>query len=236
MSEGIDTRVTPSLHPDNVKEVDGYDEQTAPYVSLAETAFSEAYIGIGQVHSAREKARTNPTWTEAQQIIQTQDFADKVFSRIARQMDGAMASLGKGIAALEAQLSAPVTSVAAQGVAVEIRAHVKALPNNKRLGFIQSAFAAGDAVTVSSVLGAPSYLSGLDAGMQGALLRQWHERNSPEVAQRLKTMKGARDLITNRGGLVFGELEKAVGAPPGKAKALREAKTAAEKAFVFREA
>lgn len=39
MSEVIDTRVTPSLHPDNVKEVDGYDEQTAPYVSLAETAF-----------------------------------------------------------------------------------------------------------------------------------------------------------------------------------------------------
>lgn len=235
MSDGIDTRVTPALHPDNEKQVEGYDEQTAPYVSLAETAFSEAYIGIGQVHSAREKARTNPTWSEASQIIQTQDFADKVFSRIARHMDGAKASLDKGIAALEAQLSAPVTSVAAQGVAVEIRAHVKALPNNKRLAFVQGALAAGDAVTVSSVLGAPSYLSGLDAGLQAALLRQWHERNSPEVAQRLKAMKGARDLITNRGGLVFGELEKAVGAPPDKAKALREAKTAAEKAFVFRE-
>lgn len=236
MSEGIDARVTPSLHPDNVKEVDGYDEQTAPYVSLAETAFSEAYIGIGQVHTAREQANTNPTWNDAQRVIHTQEFAEKVFSRIARRMDGAMASLDKGIAALEAQLSAPVTSVAAQGVAVEIRAHVKALPTNKRLSFIQSALAAGDAVTVSSVLGAPSYLSGLDAGLQAALLRQWHERNSPEVAQRLKAMKGARDLITNRGGLVFRELEKAVGAPPDKVKALREAKTAAEKAFVFREA
>lgn len=236
MSEGIDTRVTPALHPDNVKQVEGYDDQTAPYVSLVETAFSDAYIGIGQVHSAREKARTNPTWNEAQQTIHTQEFADKVFSGIARRMDGAIASLDKGITALEAQLSAPVTSVAAQGVAVEIRAHVKALPTSKRLGFIQDALAAGDAVTVSSVLGAPSYLSGIDAGMQAALLRQWHERNSPEIAQRLKAMKGARDLITNRGGLVFRELEKAVGAPPDKVKALREAKTAAEKAFVFREA
>lgn len=236
MSGDIDTRVTPALHPDNVKQVEGYDDQTAPYVSLAETAFSDAYLGIGQVHSAREKARTNPTWNEASQVIQTQDFADKVFSRIARQFDGAKTSLDKGIVSLEAQLSAPVTSVAAQGLAVEIRAHMKALPSNKRLGFIQGALATGDAVTVSSILGAPSYLSGIDAGMQATLLRQWHERNSPEIAQRLKAMKGARDLITNRGGLVFRELEKAVGAPPDKVKALREAKTAAEKAFVFREA
>lgn len=53
MSGDIDTRVTPALHPDNVKQVEGYDERTAPYVSLAETAFSDAYLGIGQVHSAR---------------------------------------------------------------------------------------------------------------------------------------------------------------------------------------
>lgn len=72
--------------------------------------------------------------------------------------------------------------------------------------------------------------------MQTILTRQWHERNSPQLAQRLKAMSGARDLIVQRSGLVFKELEKAVGAPPHKVAALRAAKTAAERAFVMRDA
>ncbi len=42
-------------------------------------------------------------------------------------------------------------------------------------------------------------------------------------------------MIEERAGLVFKELEKAVGAPPHKAAALRKAKTEAEQAFVLKD-
>ena len=79
------------------------------------------------------------------------------------------------------------------------------------------------------------FLSGLTPEFQKIYLRLYHEKNSPEKAKRLKVMQGAKTLIEERAGLVFKELEKAVGAPPHKAKALREAKTAAEKAFVLKD-
>jgi hypothetical protein len=185
MSSEVDTRVTPTLHPDNIKSVDGYDETTAPYLGPVETAFSEAYLGIGLVHTARDKARSNPTWNEAQQVIQTQDLADKVFARIARHFDGAKANLDKGIAFIEGELAAPVTAKAAASVAAEIRTYAKVLETGERMSFVQRAIADGDETTVSSLLGAPPYLSGLTREMQAILTRQWHERNSPQLAQRL---------------------------------------------------
>lgn len=236
MSDGIDVRVTPSLHPDNVDQVEGFDEETAPYLAMTKTAFSEAYQGIAQVLDARAAAAKNPAWNDASQLIMTQEFADKVFARIARSMDGAKAALDKGIAFVEGELAAPVTAKAAASVASEIRAYSKSLETGKRMGFVQRAIAEGDEATVSSLLGAPPYLSGLTKEMQSILTRQWHERNSPALAQRLKAMVGARDLIFKRGGLVHSELTKAIGAPPHKVAALRAAKSKAEKAFVLREA
>lgn len=235
MSDAIDTRITPSLHADNVDQVEGYDEDTAPYLATTKTAFSEAYQGVAQVLDARAAAAKNPAWNDASQLIMSQEFADKVFVRIAKKMDGAKAALDKGIAHIEAELSAPVTAKAAVSVAGEIRAYSKSLETGERIGFIQRAIAEGDEATVSSLLGAPPYLSGLTAEMQSLYVRQWHERNSPAVSKRLKAMNGARDLIVNRGGLVHSELTKAIGAPPHKVAALRAAKTAAEKAFVLRD-
>jgi len=85
------------------------------------------------------------------------------------------------------------------------------------------------------VLGAPSYLSGFDPKMQAVLLRAYHEKHNPAQSDRLKAMQAAKGLIEAHAGKVFGELERAVGVPPHKARALREAKTNAEKAFVLKD-
>lgn len=87
MPTEIDARITPTLHPDNVASIDGFDEQTAPYLAPTMTAFSTAYEGIRSVHEAREKAKTNPTWNEAHQIIHTDDFAQKHLARITKSFD-----------------------------------------------------------------------------------------------------------------------------------------------------
>ncbi len=48
-------------------------------------------------------------------------------------------------------------------------------------------------------------------------------------------MKGAKQMIEERAGLVFESMTRAVGAPPHKAAALRKAKTEAEQAFVLKD-
>lgn len=231
----VDVRVSPGLHPDNVKQIDGFDEQTAPYLAPTMTAFSTAYEGVRAVLAAKEAAAANPTWNEAQQIIHTDDFAQKHLTRITKSFDVTRSNLDKAIVALEQQLTTPIESKAAASIAGEIRAYAKNLPSEQRHKFIQQAIDEGDHTTVSALLGAPAYLSGLDANFQQTYVRFWNERSAPEIAQRLKAMKGAKQMIEERAGLVFKELEKAVGAPPHKAAALRKAKTEAEQAFVLKD-
>ena len=33
MTDNVDPRITPTLHPENVKNIEGYDDQTAPYLA-----------------------------------------------------------------------------------------------------------------------------------------------------------------------------------------------------------
>jgi len=234
MADNIDTRVTPALHPEVVKALEGYDSDTAPYLAPTETAFSEAYIGISQVFTAREKAATNPTWNEAQQIIQTQDLADKVFARVAKGFDATRANLDRSIAFLEGELSTPLAQKAVGSLGREIREHVKALTTTEKHKFLQEAIDAGDEETVSAVIGAKHYLTGISVEMQTVLTRAWHTRQQPEKAKRLAAMQGARSLIEKNAPLVFAQLEKAVGMRPDKVKALRTAKNDAEQAFVLK--
>lgn len=235
MSTEVDHRVTPSLHPENVMQIEGYDDDTAAYLAPTVTAFDEAYQAIAKIHDARAAAAKNPTWNEAQQVISTQDLADKLFARVAKGFDSVRGNLERSIASLEAQLSGPVESKAGASIAAEIRAHVRGLNTGERQAFLQKAIDDGDITSATAVLGAPSYLSGLDANMQKVLLRFYHERQSPEVAKRLKAMQGARDLIERNAGLVFGQMEKAVGMRPDKVKKLRDAKTASEQAFILKD-
>lgn len=235
MSTEIDTRVTISLHPDNVAQLDGYDEDTAPVLAHVVTAFDEAYLGIGKVHTAREAAKTHPGWNGATQIMETAALADKVFAKAARAMDGSLSRLNSGIAHLEKELSTPVESRASHPVSLEIRAHIKKLPSGQRMSFIKQAIETGDHDTARAALGAPAYLSGLEGGMQQALLRMYHEKAQPGMAKRLKAMTAARDLVATRSGLLHSQIEAAVGLPPHKVQQLRNARTQAEQAFILKD-
>ncbi len=144
MTDNVDARITPSLHPDNVKSIDGFDEQTAPYLAPTMTAFSTAYEGVRAVLAAKEAAATNPTWNDAQRIIHTDDFAQKHLSRITKGFDVTRSNLEKGIAMLEQQLTTPIESKAAASLSAEIRSYAKNLTTEERHKFIQEAIDAGD--------------------------------------------------------------------------------------------
>lgn len=233
MSDNISIHVTPALHPDNVKSIDGYDADTEAVLAPTMTAFSEAYQAVISVVAAREAAKTNPTWNEAQVVIETDNLARRKTEQVTRTFDAVRGNLVKGIAHIEAELTAPVTAKAADGIARDIRAHAKAMNTEERHKFVQEALDSGDEVTMSSLLGAPSYLSGLTADFQHTYTRLWRERSSPDMAKRLRAMVGAKEMIERNAPLLFSAMEKAVGAPPHKARALRNAKSAAEKHFVM---
>lgn len=235
MSGDVDTRVSPSLHPENVRAIEGYGADTSSHVAHVETAFSEMYEGLRSVHDAREAAGRNPTWNDAQRALQTDDFAQKIYGRITRNIDGVKASLDRNITAMDDQLNAPVASKVAHPVATEIRAHAKLLNTGERMSFVMKAIDAGDHLTVGAVLGGPAYLSGLEPEMVTSLSRLYHEKTSPELAKRLGVMKAARDLLVGRSVLVHDQMEKAIGMPRHKLNALRLAKNEAERAFILKD-
>lgn len=236
MDEEIDTRVTPALHPINVRDLDEWGEDTASILGPAETAFSEAYMGIAQVHTAREKALSNETWTEAQALVQTADFSDKVFEKVARRFDAVTKTLSTIVEGIESELNSPIEVKAAHTLATEIRAHVKGMDMGERMTFVQKAITDGDRRTAESILGAPPFLSGMTTEMHAVLTRMFHAKHNPLKEKRLKAARAGLELIEKRQGLVFTELEKAIGANPRKIAKIRAARTAAEAALVLREA
>ncbi|WP_237132201.1 hypothetical protein [Pseudohongiella sp. O18] len=234
MSEvDIHEQITPALHPKNVESLEGYDETTAPYVGPVQTAFSEAYEGIHSIRTARESARKHPSWNEAAQIMHTDTHAQRILSKVTRRFDSVRANLEKAVQATEAQLSGPIQQTGSSSISQEIRAHVKSLSLDNRTKFLEEAQRNGDVVTLSAVLAAPSYLSGLNETERQLRAKMFHEAQSPEVARKLKVMKAAKSLIDTRSGLVFKEVEKAIGVRSDVVQALRQAKNDSEAAFII---
>lgn len=230
----IKPNVTPSLHPANLEAIEGYDDNTRGYVNAAVEALSAAYDGLAKIHEAKAATSRNQAWNENQQVLMVADFAEKTQTAITRKLDAAVASLTKGIDAMDAMLNDPIKADAERlNVAAEIRAHVKGLSVGERLKFLSDAQAAGDIETLRGVLGAPSYLSGLTEQERQVRTRMFHEKQNPETSARLKVMRAARDMLLERGGLVFGEVEKGLGANWEKVQQLRKGQSAAENALKF---
>ncbi len=240
---GVDTRISPSFHPQVIASMDEFDTDTQPVLQQAVDAFVSVYEGLGKVHDAKAAAEANTAWPENMRVIRVQEAADRSFARFAPQLDRVYANMKNGVELIEKQLTAPIEAQAAHTIATQIRTHVKGLaerqgtstldkrPGQSAIGFVQAAIQKGDALTVSAVLGAPSYLSGLTDEMHAMLLRQWHEKANPQAAKRHRAMLSVMEIIRNRGTLLHAELEKLVGASPAHAKALRDRNAAAEKAL-----
>ena len=239
---GIDTRISPSFHPQCIGSMDDFDSETEGELGQVVSAFTTVYQGIGKVLDARDAALANTAWTEDMQTIKIQEAADRAFAKFAPALDKVHSNMRSGCALIEAALAAPVEASAAQSVAAEIRSYVKSLSEavgsqtDKRVrqsavGFVQAAIQNGDTKTATSVLGAPAYLSGLSPEMHASLLRMYHEKQNPTASKRLRAMQSAMAMIQDRGALIHGELAKLVGKSPAHAAALRDRNTAAEKAL-----
>lgn len=212
MSDDIDVRVSPDLHPAALLGLDDVTEATAPFISSTVDAFRSAYQFIGSIHDVREAAFADPTLTEAAALLKADDYARAKLAGVTKKFDAAMTHLKNGIASLEGMLAEPVKERASVMISGEVRAALKA--SDKRTEILERALAEKDHEVLSAALGGPPMLSGLSKEQHAFFLRRYHELCDPERCARLKAMVAAQAHITKRGAGLFVQVEKAVGGIP----------------------
>ena len=227
----FDTAAPVSLHPQVFLAIEGVDEDSRPFLEASITAFDSAVKGLAAIYEARLVAAKNPALTPESVVTMTANYADKKVAEITRQIDAAHDTLKAQIANADKALQHPLEASLSHPLSVEIRAFAKAMTAGERRKFVSDAIAANDTQALSAVLGGPHYLSGLTTAEKEQFTRLYREKASPALANRLRVMQRAFDILGERGGLVMTHATKLIGADRRKVNALRDADAKMQKAF-----
>ena len=227
----VNTAAPISLHPQVFLGIEGVDDDSLPFLEASITAFDTAVQGLTAIHDARLVASKNQALTPESVILMTANYADKKVAEITHKIDAAHDQLKAHIANVEKALQHPLEASLSHPLSVEIRAFVKALPADERRKFVSDAIASNDTQALSAVLGGPQYLSGLTTVEKEQYTRLYREQAMPAMANRLKVMRAAFDILGERGGLVMAHATKLIGADRQKIKGLRDADAKTTKAF-----
>ena len=211
MSDEVDVRISPTLHPGIAGQIADYDDETRPLLGQTETAVSEAFKALQSIHDAKAGAAKNPTLNEYAQLIAVDNHASKVMSKVYSSWSRTVDTLNSNIAALDKELNAPVEQRATASMASEIRAYFRGLEQGPRMNALRKAIEAGDDVTATAVLGARPYLSGLEPDLHQEFLHDWHKTQRPLEAKRLGAMRQAADMLNDRYKLLTKAVTDAVG-------------------------
>lgn len=227
--------VSPTLHPANITGIPGYEEHKG-YVATSVTALDAVYQSIEHVMEARAKLARDESRTQKAQVLMAAQLADKYMEKHQRELESCWNKLTAGINHTEAELTKPLEEYAGIGsINSEIRAHFKSMKPGERVQFLSEAMERGDERTLKSVLGAPSYLSGMSEAEAKHLTRNYHTKINPKLAQRLEVMKKTREKLEQAKPIILSEMEKAVGATRFELDKLRAASSEAEAALILKE-
>lgn len=209
----------------NVTKLDGF-EAHGTAVAPAVTALDAMHAALASIIDARGKSERDPTLvhSQASQVLAVADYADKQIDAVTRKVDAAHQHIQAQITAAEAELS---KSIPASGTPLsgEVRAHAKAQKNPVQ--FVSQLIADGDEQSVSAILGAPAYLSGLTNDMRAALTRAWHSKRNPALTAKLTLLQATDERLSRAGSAFVTSAEKAQGVNYKLIKQLRDAKAAA---------
>lgn len=103
MPTPIDARVTPSLHSENVRQLDGYSDDSAPYLGPVMETLDDAYLTLGKIHDARDHASRNQAWTPEQAVIAVSDAAYKQQQRLLSKFDKLSKTLDQQIKSMDSR-------------------------------------------------------------------------------------------------------------------------------------
>jgi len=108
MPTEIDARITPSLHSENVKQLDGYSDDSVPYLGPVMEALDDAYLTLGKLHDARHLASKNQAWTPEQAVLAVSDTAGRQQQRLLSKFDKLSKTLDQQIKSMDEMLTGPL--------------------------------------------------------------------------------------------------------------------------------
>lgn len=231
-ADNIDTRVSPALDPETYRAIEGYNDDTRQFVDCVVNAFNDIYQTVGKAYDARKAADANPGWNDALRIQIVSREVEGAKQRALKRLANAERDLRANIEHTSKQLSEPLTERAGRGTLNdEVRRHANGLDRAQRSKFITDALERGDELTLTAVLGAPFYLSGLTQVDHDHYTRMYHERENPALVRRLDVMNRFLEMVERNGPVVHVQFEKAIGAKPSVAANLNRLEDEAKAAL-----
>jgi len=221
-----------SLAPGNIEGLPDYEEHKDS-LGEAVTAMSEISAAVQKVIDAREASKRNPAWTEAAQILMTEQLASKLTTATAQKVDAALRLLQARITDTESKLKQPLDAGVATPVATEVRDYVRSLTAPKRNELIGELIEKGDTRTLGALLGSgvPPFLSGLNEAQVQLYTELFNRKRAPQLASKLAVLRAASEKLSNAGSLMLTQMERAQGVNASVVAKLKAAQSKAEAAF-----
>lgn len=227
----IDTRVSLTITGTSVSS--GIHDDDLRYVQHAVETVDAVRKDLLSIHNARAAAQGDPTLNEAGALLKVAAFAEKAQERATRSIDASRKLLESAIASTEAELNAPLESApTASTLPGEIRAHFRGLPSDKQHSLLLEAIGRNDVRVLSSVLGAPLFLSNIAEPIAKGFVQRYREAKNPGLNRRLKSLQIALERVDQIGSLTLLAVEDAIGSRWDKVQRVRKAKTEAERVFI----
>lgn len=166
-------------------------------LSAFHSAHQKAAGTAKRLLEARDASLRNKYQTEAQNLRTFHAQHQRAVESNLKAIDDDLQRARGEIDAIESRLAAPIEANSKN--AHEIRAHLKGLTPKERQAVIADALANGDQETVTSVLAAPAYLSGLNKPEAAHYEHEFRRRTYPDEFARLERLKKAEQLATDAG-------------------------------------
>jgi hypothetical protein len=221
---------SPSIDPRNIEAIDGYAE-LGGNLKKARDAFALAHAKLEELYNLRRQYAESTTDTEDKKLLRIASAAERVMADFSKAFDDARTVLLKEVDTLDRSLTAALEQQALGSLNAEIRAHVKSLSTEDRGRLISQATTGKNLKVLTSVLGAPGFLSGISDEEHAHYTRRYRESTAPDSVRRLAASRKAVELLESRGGIALKQVEEAMGGSFAQVKLLRDRDVKNEKAF-----
>lgn len=135
------------------------------------------------IEQARKANLADPTQTSASAAVNTYQYSDKKMDTLINSVGDAANEVQRTIEQLDNEINEPITEKAEHArFAKDAQQHVKSLEEEERGKFVRERIKSEDWETVSYILGAPFYATGLGEDERESLIQEYkNERFEEEM-------------------------------------------------------
>ena len=167
--------IPPDHHPGTLRG-------DSPGSQLGREALTGVYDTIGKI---------NDTAAQVTDKARLAAAAQPIVERALERSERAVATLTAQRDQLDQEIAEAITPLVEPALAAQVRTHWAASAGAKKLTALREVIEAGDTTTMSAVLGAPAYLSGLSEHNQGLLRVNAAQTVAPERVQARRETEAA---------------------------------------------